>query len=248
MIFGATTLGSAMVYFFREEPKGRTYSIILGFAGGIMMSASFFGLILPSIDESNALYPSLGMVPPLVGFLLGGIIMWAADKTIPHVHRMSGVEEGMPSDVGRNMKFFLAVTMHNIPEGLAIGFACGLALMHMDMDLAYGALSLAIGISIQNIPEGAAVSIPLYAEGESRGRAFMFGLLSGTPEPIFGVLGILLTQLSMATPWLLAIAAGAMIYVTLDEILPESRKNGFEHAALWAFMFGFSLMMMLEML
>ena len=247
VIFVATTMGSATVFLFRGGLSRSTYVIVLGFAGGIMIAASFFGLIQPSIDQSRELYDWYA-IPPVAGFILGGFMLWVMDRTIPHIHRSSGVEEGIPSGLSANRKFFLAVTIHNIPEGLAVGFALGLALGQMDESLGYAALSLAMGIAIQNIPEGAAVSIPMYGDGESRWRSFLFGSFSGLVEPVFGIIGIMLAQLSVMTPWLLAFAAGAMIYVTLDDILPESRKEGMEHRSLWAFMTGFALMMILEMM
>jgi len=248
LIFAATTLGSAFVFFFRKDFGPKVNNMILGFAGGIMVAASFFGLIVPSISQSAVLYPSWKWLPPIAGFLLGGLLLWGIDKLVPHFHQSTKTEEGLPTEsISKNFKFFLAVTIHNIPEGMSVGFACGLALSGGDMTLAYAALSLAIGIAIQNIPEGAAVSIPLFGEGMGKGKAFLFGTLSGAVEPIFAVAGLFLAQLSIITPWLLAFAAGAMIYVTLDEILPESRKAGFEHYGLWSFMIGFAIMMVLEL-
>lgn len=248
LIFAATTLGSAFVFFFRKNFGPKINNVILGFAGGIMVAASFFGLLLPSIEQSKIYAASYAFVPPLVGFLLGGVLLYAMDKLIPHFHESSGEEEGpRNAAVSHNFKFFLAVTIHNIPEGLSVGFACGLALAANDSVLAFSALSLAIGIAIQNVPEGAAVSIPLFGEGMSKGKAFLFGTLSGLVEPIFAIAGLYLASLSLITPWLLSFAAGAMIYVTLDEILPSSREGGYEHYGLWAFMIGFAIMMVLEL-
>lgn len=246
IIFLATTLGSSFVFFFKKSFGPKTNNAILGFAGGIMISASIFGLILPSIEESKTILPNVSWLAPIAGFLLGGILLWIMDKTIPHFHQSSGIEEGKEASISKNFKFFLAVTIHNIPEGLSVGFACGLALKGGTSDLFYSALSLAIGIAIQNIPEGAAVSIPMLGEGEKKGKAFLFGTLSGAVEPLFGIVGLFLAQLAVITPWLLSFAAGAMFYVTLDEILPESRKGGYEHYGLWSFMIGFALMMALE--
>lgn len=248
IIFLATTLGSAFAFFFKKDFGPKTNNVILGFAGGIMISASIFGLILPSISESKNLYPDFSYLPPILGFLAGGLLLYLMDKLIPHFHRSSGVEEGKESSLGKNFKFFLAVTIHNIPEGLSVGFACGMALKGGTTDLIYGALSLAIGIAIQNVPEGAAVSIPMLGDGETKGKAFLFGTLSGIVEPIFAIAGLFLAQLSFITPWLLAFAAGAMFYVTLDEILPESRKEHYEHYGLWSFMIGFAVMMLLELI
>lgn len=246
IIFLATTLGSSFVFFFKKNFGPKTNNAILGFAGGIMISASLFGLIIPSIEESKSIIPNASWLPPIAGFLLGGLLLWIMDKTIPHLHPSSGVEEGKNVSLSKNFKFFLAVTIHNIPEGLSVGFACGLALKGESSELLYSALSLALGIAIQNIPEGAAISIPMFGEGEKKGKSFLFGMMSGIVEPLFGVAGLFLAQLSIITPWLLSFAAGAMFYVTLDEILPESRKEGYEHYGLWSFMIGFVLMMALE--
>ena len=248
LIFGATVLGSSFVFFFRRSLTPKMNNLILGFAGGIMVSASIFGLILPSIDESKTLFPEYAWLAPILGFILGCLFLWLLDKIVPHFHENTGVEEGLKISLNKNLKFLLAVTIHNIPEGLAVGFACGLALRGGDAALIGAALSLAIGIAIQNVPEGAAVSIPMYSDGMSRGKAFLYGSASGFVEPLFGVIGLFLAQLSIITPWLLAFAAGAMIYVTLDEILPDSRKEGFEHYGLWAFIAGFVIMMALELL
>lgn len=248
MIFLATTLGSSFVFFFRRSLSDKMNNVILGFASGIMIAASFFGLILPSIEESKAYYPNFSFVAPIVGFVLGGILLFALDKIVPHIHQNSGVEEGTKTAWNKNLKFFLAVTMHNIPEGLAVGFACGLALKagENQANLILSALSLAIGIAIQNIPEGAAVSIPMFSNGMSKTKSFLFGSASGVVEPLFGTIGLFLAQLSFVSPWLLALAAGAMIYVTLDELLPDARKGGHEHYGLMAFMVGFVIMMALE--
>lgn len=248
IIFLATTLGSAFVFFFKKNFGSRTNNVILGFAGGIRISASVFGLLLPSIQESKTVLPSAPYLPPIIGFLLGGLLLYIRDKTIPHFHPVNGVEEGCKASISKNLKFFLAVTIHNIPEGLSVGFACGLALKGQTQDLIYSALSLAIGIAIQNVPEGAAVSIPMLGSGEKKGKSFLYGTLSGVVEPLFGIAGLFLAQLSVITPWLLSFAAGARFYVTLDEILPESRKDGYAHYGLWSFRIGFVLRMALEIL
>lgn len=249
MIFLSTTLGSSFVFFFKGKLGEKANNLILGFAGGIMVSASFFGLLLPSIEESVASYGSYAILPPLGGFLLGAFFLYILDKITPHFHFSSGEDEGPKASLSHNLRFFLAVTLHNIPEGLSVGFACAIALSGGgEAGLITSALALAIGISIQNIPEGAAVSIPLYNEGMSRGKSFFYGVASGSVEPIFALVGLALGQLSIIEPWLLSFAAGAMIYVTLDEILPESRKGNFAHYGIWAFVIGFALMMALEIL
>lgn len=252
IIFLATTIGSAFVFFFKSSLGPKMKTLILGFTGGIMISAAFFGLILPAIEECETIhiYNGWEFIPPLIGFFLGGILLFSIDEIVPHFHKLQDVEEGIESkSLSQNFRFFIAVTIHNIPEGLSVGFACGLALAlsgDAATTAAISALSLAIGIAIQNIPEGAAVSIPMFGDGMKKGKAFLFGTFSGIVEPIFAIIGLFLAQLSFATPWLLAFAAGAMIYVTLDEILPESREHGLSHHAMWSFMVGFAIMMVLE--
>jgi len=247
IIFIATVLGSALVFFFKQNFGPKVNDMILGFAGGIMIAASLFGLINPSIVQSKELFPSYSYLPPIIGFLLGGALLFLMDKVIPHYHVSNDTEEGpKTTKLPKNFKFLMAVTIHNIPEGLAVGFACGLALTSSSMPLSFAALSLAIGIAIQNVPEGAAVSIPMLGAGEKKGRAFLYGSLSGIVEPIFAIIGLFLAQLSTLTPWLLSFAAGAMIYVTLDEIMPEARKENNAHYGIVSFMLGFAIMMILE--
>ncbi|MCI6215951.1 MAG: ZIP family metal transporter [Mollicutes bacterium] len=252
IIFAATTLGSALVFFFRKNFSDKVGNIIIGLASGIMISSSIFGLLLPSMEEANksSYLPSyLSFIPTVTGFILGGLILYLMDKLIPHLHLSSNEEEGPRSSLSRNAKFFFAVTIHNIPEGISIGLACGLALANPnDASHIGAALALAIGIAIQNFPEGAAVSIPLLEEGVSKPKAFLLGTTSGIVEPIFGLLTVFISSyLGVTLPYLLAIAAGAMIYVTIDELLPEARKGNYVHYGLWSFMIGFAIMMVLEM-
>lgn len=252
LIFVSTTLGAGLVFFFKKDLTPKIRSIILGFAGGIMISVAFFGLILPAISESHKYYADWAFLPPLAGFIFGGLLLFALDKIIPHFHKLTNTEEGLPNRaISQNIRFFLAVTIHNIPEGLSVGFACGLAIaLRADPVLAAAAsasaLSLAIGISVQNIPEGAAISIPMFGDGMKKWKAFLFGAFSGLVEPIFAIVALFLAQLVVVTPWLLALSAGAMLYVTLDEIMPEARQNGYSHYSMWSFMIGFVLMMAME--
>ncbi len=249
MIFLGTTLGSALVFFIRKNFSEGTSSLIIGFASGIMIAASFFGLLQPAINTAKVNYSNLAIIPVLIGFMIGGLLLFALDKIIPHLHLSTNEEEGHRSNLSKNIKFFLAVTLHNIPEGLAVGFACGLLFQEgVDINVAmWSALSLAIGITIQNIPEGSAVSVPLLDTGFSRFKAFLFGSLSGIVEPLFGILGIVLaSNIAILLSWLLAFAAGAMIYVTVDELIPSMREYGHFHRGIWAFMIGFAIMMILE--
>ncbi len=249
IIFLATTLGSSLVFILKKNFSEKLSNSILGFASGIMISAGIFGLLLPAITEAETIYENYAVIPIIIGFLLGGILLFFLDKIIPHFHHRQDEEEGIKTEkISKQIKFFLAVTIHNIPEGLSIGFACGLAFSSSDPAMVYGALALAIGIAIQNFPEGAAVSVPLLEEGASKGKAFFLGTMSGAVEPVFAIVGLVLAStISAIMPWLLAFAAGAMIYVTVDELLPSARKGGHEHYGIWAFMIGFVVMMILEM-
>ena len=177
-------------------------------------------------------------------------MLFGLDKLVPHIHINSNEEEGAKnSKLSKNIKFFLAVTIHNIPEGIAIGFALGLALNTEPNSLQiFSALSLAIGMFIQNVPEGTAIALPLTQSGMKKGKAFLLGILSGAVEPIFGLLGLLLaSSFTFLLPWLLAFSAGAMIYVTVDELLPSMREYGCYHSGIWAFMVGFAIMTILEL-
>ena len=250
LIFLATTLGSALVFFFKRNYSARTSSIIVGLASGIMIATSFFGLLQPSIEESIATYDqTISWIPPLVGFILGALLLFALDKIVPHLHKTDrDDEEGIKTNkINRNTKFILAVTLHNIPEGIAVGLVCGIALNQGSQASIIGALTLAIGIAIQNFPEGSAVSIPLLNENVSKPKAFLLGTLTGIVEPIFGVIALFLaSQLTFLLPYLQSFAAGAMIYETIDELVPEFKEAGDGHAGIWSFIIGFAIMMLLE--
>ena len=253
IIFLGTTLGSSLVYFFKQKFSDVVSDIIIGLASGIMIAASFFGLLVPAIQDGSDIYGNFNVLAIIGGFLFGGLFLYALDKIIPHIHSISKEEEGIKTEkVSNNLKFFLAVTIHNIPEGIAVGLACGLALnSNGDSSIIFSCLSLAIGIAIQNVPEGAAVSIPLLDDEVSKNKAFLMGLGSGIVEPIFAILAALFVafvDLILILPILLAFAAGAMIYVTIDELLPKTRQSTNPHYGLWCFMIGFMIMMALEIL
>ncbi len=251
ILFG-TAFGSAFVYFIRSENlSDRASNIILGFASGVMFAAAIFGLLLPSIIEAknDVLYENWEFVPPLVGFIVGCLFLYLLDKIVPHFHPALKESDGIKTDkLNDNIKFLLAVTIHNIPEGLAVGFAAGIVLVNPTEATLFSLLSLAIGIAIQNIPEGLAVSFPFYTSGLSKTKSFLLGVLTGVVEPIFAIVGMFISSyLVDAMPWFLAFASGAMIYVTIDELLPEARKGKHIHYGVWAFMVGFLVMMTLEM-
>lgn len=247
--YGMTAFGAALVFFFKEINKN-VLNTMLGFASGVMIAASFWSLLDPAITRAE----ENGDIPWLVvsiGFGLGGLFLYAADKTLPHMHFGPNHEtEGLPSHLKRTILLVFSITLHNIPEGLAVGVAFGAAASADDPRAAIlAALSVAIGIGIQNFPEGAAVSIPLRQGGLSRTKAFMYGQASGIVEPIAGVIGALLvTSMSAVLPYALAFAAGAMIYVVVEELIPEAQQTltSRRHFAVFGVMLGFILMMVLD--
>ncbi len=244
-----TALGAALVFFFKTIKK-EVLNLMLGFASGVMIAASFWSLLDPAIEQAR----ENGDIPWLVaaiGFGAGGLFLYFADKTIPHMHFGPNKEkEGIATHLKRTILLVFSITLHNIPEGLAVGVAFGAA-NRMDNPTAgiLAAISVALGIGIQNFPEGAAVSIPLRQEGLSRTKSFMYGQASGIVEPIAGVLGaILVTKVTAMLPYALAFAAGAMIYVVVEELIPEAQQNASSkhHYAVFGVMVGFMVMMILD--
>jgi ZIP family zinc transporter len=245
-----TALGAALVFFFKSINK-RTLNGMLGFAAGVMIAASFWSLLAPSIEMAA----DLGQTPWLmasIGFLSGGFFLWIVDKTLPHLHMGfdTSEAEGIKTHWQRSILLVLAITLHNVPEGLAVGVAFGAVAYGLPSASLAGAVALAIGIGIQNFPEGAAVSIPLRREGLSRRKAFFYGQSSGVVEPIAGVLGALaVITMRPILPFALSFAAGAMIYVVAEELIPES-QTGEDHRAseiaTVGVMFGFAIMMILD--
>ena len=250
IIFIGTSLGSALVFFM----KGKSFSsiinsILTGFAAGVMLAASIFSLIVPALnDNSSSVIPLWVIVGGSV--LLGAAFIWGIDKLVPHIHA-SMQEEGLPTNrISRNTKMFLAVTIHNVPEGLSVGIAFGVALgnwnSNPEVALA-GALMLAIGIALQNIPEGAIVSLGVKAETGKTGKSFLFGVLSGAVEPVAAVLGLFLAmQIQVLMPYALSFAAGCMLYVIAEDMIPEMKASSTRHHGVWAFLFGFVLMMVMD--
>ena len=244
--WGATAFGAAAVFVFREINR-KTMNGMLGFASGVMIAASFWSLLSPSI----ALSEELGWVPwmpPVLGFLLGGFFLWVVDKTLPHQHAGEGDRpEGIPTNWRRSFLLVFAITLHNIPEGLAVGVAFGAIGAGVESASVAAALSLAIGIGIQNIPEGAAISLPLRREGLSRGKCFWYGQLSGFVEPMAAVVGFLIVSMAQSIlPFALAFAAGAMIYVVVEELIPTSQEDVTSDAGTIGALVGFAMMMMLD--
>ena len=246
--FAFTALGSALVFFFMSEIKPKLLATMYGFAAGVMTAASFWSLLAPSIELSeNTNLPN--WLIPAAGFLLGAFFIWVLDKVMPHMHIVNGNEEteGAKVQLSKSILLFLAITLHNIPEGLAVGVTFG-AFSVGDSGVTFNAaLALALGIGLQNFPEGAAVSIPLLEEGYSKNKAFWFGTLTGLVEPIAAVIGILLSfQVTQFMPWGLSFAAGCMIYVVIEDLFPELFEHKDCHFGIWAFIVGFVLMMILD--
>jgi ZIP family zinc transporter len=242
-----TALGAASVFFFRKVNR-QVLDGMLGFAAGVMIAASYWSLLAPAIEMAEE-SGGPGWVPATVGFLLGGAFLWGVDRVLPHLHLGYPTEEaeGLPTSWRRSVLLVTAITLHNFPEGLAVGVAFGAAAAGLPSASLAGAAALALGIGLQNFPEGMAVSIPLRREGMSRGKSFWYGQLSGTVEPIAGVLGAAAVLLMRPIlPYALAFAAGAMIYVVVEELIPESQLESITDVATVGAMLGFALMMTLD--
>ncbi len=244
--FVGTTLGSAMVFFMRREMNGRVQKALLGFASGVMIAASVWSLFIPAIEMSEE-QSNIAWVPAAVGFLLGIGFLLLLDTLTPHIHLTEEEPEGIKADLKKTTMLVLAVTLHNIPEGMAVGVTfAGVMTGNTTITLA-AAFVLAIGIAIQNFPEGAIISMPLRGEGISRRRAFLYGTASGIVEPIAAFITILLTGLVVPIlPYLLAFAAGAMIYVVVEELIPESQSGKHTNIGTIGVAFGFVMMMVLD--
>jgi len=245
--WGVTALGAAMVFFFKTINK-KILNSMLGFAAGVMIAASFWSLLKPAIEmaEENG---SVAWVPALVGFLSGGAFLLLIDKILPHLHYGLSIDkaEGVKTSWQRSILLILAITLHNIPEGLAVGVAFGALAHNPEVGALAGAVALAIGIGLQNFPEGAAVSIPLRREGFSRSKSFMYGQLSGIVEPIAGVIGAgMVLLITPVLPYALAFAAGAMIFVVVEELIPESQTGNETDLSSIGAMVGFATMMVLD--
>lgn len=244
--FLGTTLGSAMVFFMKKQFDKRLEKILLGFASGVMVAASVWSLLIPSIEMTES-QERIAWLPATIGFLLGIIFLLVLDSIIPHLHLKSDEPEGMRSELKKTTMMVLAVTLHNIPEGMAVGVALAGAIDGNSGITMAGALALSIGIAIQNFPEGAIISMPLKSENMSKGKAFLYGTLSGIVEPIGAIITILLTNVVVnILPYLLAFAAGAMIYVVVEELIPESQEGKHSNIGTIGFAIGFVIMMILD--
>jgi ZIP family zinc transporter len=243
-----TALGASLVFFFKTMDRS-VLDPMLGFTGGVMVAASFWSLLNPAIEISEKLYPGFSWLPAAVGFLLGALFIFMLDRVMPHLHLNFGLEEseGLQTKLHKTTLLILAITLHNIPEGLAVGVLFGAAAIGMEDASVASAITLAIGIGIQNFPEGIAVSMPLRRNGVSRFKSFWYGQLSAIVEPLAGVAGALaVVFIQPILPFALAFAAGAMIFVVVEEVIPETQRDRYTDRSVLAFIGGFLVMMILD--
>lgn len=244
--FLGTVLGSAMVFLMKNTLNRKVEKALLGFAAGVMIAASVWSLLIPAIDMSTE-QGQIAWLPAAAGFMAGIFFLLILDSLVPHLHLKSGQPEGVTSGFKKTTMLVLAVTLHNIPEGMAVGVVFAGAVNGNTGVTMAGAFTLALGIAIQNFPEGAIISMPLKGEGVSKGRAFLYGTLSGVVEPAGALLTILLTsRITPVLPYLLAFAAGAMIYVVVEELIPESQAEEHSNVGTIGAAVGFVIMMVLD--
>ena len=244
--FLGTLIGSAFVFFMKGQLPRRIQRALMGFAAGVMVAASIWSLIIPAMEQSSHM-GKLAFLPAFVGVWLGILFLLALDKIIPHLHINSSCPEGKPCGLGKSTMMVLAVALHNFPEGMAVGVVAASWLAGNESVPASAALALAIGIAIQNMPEGAIISMPLKSNGMKRSRAFGYGALSGIVEPLGAILTILLAQLLVPIlPYMLSFAAGAMLYVVVEELIPEMSEGEHSNIGTVFFAVGFTLMMVLD--
>ena len=244
--FAGTMLGAGTVFFLKDKMNDHLQKLLLGFASGVMVAASIWSLIVPALEDSEPM-GKLAFIPAAVGIVLGMGFLFILDKVIPHLHPTGTVQEGPVSKLHRTTMLVLAVTLHNIPEGMAVGVvAAAMASGEVNMTL-QAAMALSIGIAIQNFPEGSIISLPLKTAGGSKLKSFWYGTLSGIVEPIAGILTILLSRLVISIlPYLLAFAAGAMLYVVVEELIPEASEGEHSNHCTIGFGIGFVMMMILD--
>ena len=244
--FLGTTLGAAMVFLMKKEMNKKVEKILLGFASGVMIAASVWSLLIPSIEMAET-QGKVAWIPAAIGFLLGIVFLLILDSVIPHMHLESEKPEGIKSKLKKTTMMVFAVTLHNIPEGMAVGVTFAGAISQNAGITMAGAFALAVGIAIQNFPEGAIISMPLKSEGVSKPRAFLYGTLSGIVEPIGAVITILLKNAVVPIlPSLLSFAAGSLIYVVVEELIPESQAGEHSNIGTIGVAIGFTIMMILD--
>lgn len=235
-----TTLGAAVVYFFKREIPAKINVLFLGFASGVMLAASVWSLLLPALEQSGLVYGKWAFLPVVIGFLCGGFFLTSLDA-------LAGRFYGEKKMKMKSARLFCAVTLHNIPEGLAVGFAFGAATVIGSTEAFLSALFLSIGIGVQNFPEGAAISLPARSSGESLHKAFLQGAASGVAEPLFAIIGYFLASaLRVLQPWLLSFSAGAMVFVSAQDLILDAKCDEAPKAGAWGVLFGFSIMMALD--
>ncbi len=244
--FAGTTLGAACVFFMRKELNPMVQRALTGFAAGVMVAASVWSLLIPALEQSESM-GKWSFMPAAAGFWMGILFLLLLDHIIPHLHMNSNEAEGPKSQLKKTTMLVLAVTLHNIPEGMAVGVVYAGWRSGNTQMTAMGALALSVGIAIQNFPEGAIISLPLASQGESKGKAFLYGMLSGLVEPIAAGLTILAAGFIVpAMPYLLSFAAGAMLYVVVEELIPEMSEGDHSNIGTILFAFGFTVMMALD--
>lgn len=244
--FLGTAIGSALVFFTKKEPNEKFQRFFLGFAAGVMIAATVFSLLIPSIEMATE-QGQISYLPSCIGILLGAGFIFFLDKVIPHQHINACMAEGPKSNLRRPTMLMLAVTLHNIPEGMAVGLTFAMVSAGGNVMGLAPAIALAVGMAVQNLPEGAAISLPFKNEGFSKRKSFMYGALSGIVEPIAGVIGVAIgATTTLAMPWLLAFAGGAMMYVVFEELIPESQSNRNSHIGTIGALIGFVVMMVLD--
>lgn len=244
--FAGTVLGSSMVFFLRKEMSELLQKALLGFASGVMIAASIWSLLDPAIEMASE-QGTVAWIPAAVGFLFGMGFLLLLDSVTPHLHLESDEPEGIPSKLKKSTMLMLAVTLHNIPEGMAVGVTFAGAISGNSLISLAGAFTLSLGIAIQNFPEGAIISMPLKGNGLSKGKSFVYGVISGAVEPVAAFITILLTNLILPMlPYMLSFAAGAMIYVVVEELIPESQTGRHTNIGTIGVALGFTLMMVLD--
>ena len=244
--FLGTTLGAACVFFIKGQMKPLVQKMLLGFASGVMVAASVWSLLIPAMDMSEEM-GKYAFIPAAAGFLLGILFLLGMDRAVPHLHMGAECSEGPKCSLKKTTMLVLAVTLHNIPEGMAVGVVfAGMLSQNTEITVA-GAFALSVGIAIQNFPEGAIISMPLKSEGTGKGKAFLYGMLSGAVEPVAAVITILLAGfITPVLPYLLSFAAGAMLYVVVEELIPEASEGEHSNIGTIGFAAGFVLMMILD--
>ena len=242
-----TAAGAAAVFLSREFSR-KTLDVMLGGAAGVMLAATFWSLLNPAMELAEPAWGAGRVIPVGLGLLIGAVVIRVMDRVLPHIHPIGGLRDGGPSKLPKNTLLILAITLHNIPEALAVGVGFGAAVVDPKLGLA-PAITLMFAIGLQNLPEGLAVSMPLLREGMGKRKAFFYGQLSGLVEPVAATFGALLASIALPfLPWALAIAAGAMLFVTVEEVIPESQVSGNHDAATMGVMAGFVAMMCLDVL